>query len=560
MEVCFLSGQRVAVLEAAEFEGKTTKAVKQALAPKIGVTRFRQRLFLEGDAVEIPDDNVFTSVPEKLQLVVLEFCPPDVAEDEQMMVAARGNDTVGLEQLLKRPQNPNTRDECMTPLHHAAEHGHVEPMRLLLEAGAEIDAQREEEEMAPLHNAAHMGHLEAVRFLVQNGAQKDLTDIYGSTSLLLAVEHNFVDIARFLVAEGADKEQLLNCGSTLSRAAEYGELDMVRFLVEIGCDKDKTDNFGKTALHRAAAEGHVDVVRVLVESGADRHLLDISEKTALDVASENRHADIVGFLSHFEAESHRKVRRLNTPERWRWWNNMCWELRGFWHYSWVDGNWNRYLQSNSSSGRWIKLNQTLPSCWWQPLLSSNNTLRVSAMSPNLLLNLALVEQFQEPHLVDDPWGLCYQHQHGLSSPVSESTKPCDWRFSNNNAGWNSGPLGRASQIFNFHGVSIQIPCWVPIVILIWCVKPLMFSLMNRLLLKQIWPSIDMEIPPCVHRFAIGFSTSMLLCWRVTTTQVLLCTQHLQVFLASPGSKYTIDPIKRLSNFLMMRLRSDARSA
>ena len=315
MEVCFLSGQRVAVLEAAEFQGKTTKAVKQALAPKIGVTRFRQRLFLEGDAVEIPDDNVFTSVPEKLQLVVLEFCPPDVAEDQQMMVAARGNDTVGLEQLLKRPQNPNTRDECMTPLHHAAEHGHVEPMRLLLEAGAGIDAQREEEEMAPLHNAAHMGHLEAVRFLVQNGAQKDLTDIYGSTSLLLAVEHNFVDIARFLVAEGADKEQLLNCGSTLSRAAEYGELDMVRFLVEIGCDKDKTDIFGRTALHRAAAEGHVDVVRVLVESGADRHLLDISERTALDVASENRHADIVGFLSHFEAESHRKVRRLNTPER-----------------------------------------------------------------------------------------------------------------------------------------------------------------------------------------------------------------------------------------------------
>ena len=310
------SGEKVALLQAAEFEGKTAEAVKQALAPKIGVTRFRQRLFLEGDAVEIPDDNVFTSVPEKLQLVVLEFCPPDVAEDEQMMVAARGNDTIGLEQLLKRPQNPNTRDECMTPLHHAAEHGHVEPMRLLLEAGAEIDAQREEEEMAPLHNAAHMGHLEAVRFLVQNGAQKDLTDGYGSTPLLLAVEHNYVDIARFLVAEGANKEQPLNYGNTLSIAAEYGDLDMVRFLVEIGCDKDKTDErFGETALHRAAAEGHVDVVRALVESGANRHLLDNSERTALDVASDNRHADIVCFLSHFEAESYRKVRRLNKPER-----------------------------------------------------------------------------------------------------------------------------------------------------------------------------------------------------------------------------------------------------
>ena len=76
MEVCFLaSGEKVAVLDADEFEGKPAKAVKQALATKIGVTRFRQRLFLEGDAVEIPDDEVFASVPSKVQLVVLEFCP-----------------------------------------------------------------------------------------------------------------------------------------------------------------------------------------------------------------------------------------------------------------------------------------------------------------------------------------------------------------------------------------------------------------------------------------------------------------------------------------------------
>jgi phage tail protein X len=65
MEVCFLaSGERAALLDAAEFEGKTAKAVKQALAAEIGVSRFRQRLFLEGDAVEIPDDEV---LPQCLQ-------------------------------------------------------------------------------------------------------------------------------------------------------------------------------------------------------------------------------------------------------------------------------------------------------------------------------------------------------------------------------------------------------------------------------------------------------------------------------------------------------------
>jgi hypothetical protein len=111
------------MLEAAEFEGKSAKAVKQALVAKIGVTIFRQRLFLEGDAVEIPDHEVFAS-PAKVQLLVLEFCPPD-AEDERMMMAAREDDTVGLERLLKCPRSPNAlaMPLGMTPLYHA-EHGH----------------------------------------------------------------------------------------------------------------------------------------------------------------------------------------------------------------------------------------------------------------------------------------------------------------------------------------------------------------------------------------------------------------------------------------------------
>ena len=318
MEVCFLaSGKRGAVLEAADVEGKTAKAVKHALATKLGVTTFRQRLFLEGDAGEIHDDEIFSSVPLKVQLVVLEFCPPDVTEDKQMMAAARENDTVSLEKLLKCPRSPNTRDaEGQTPLHHAAEHGHVEPMRLLLEAGAEIDTPSK----TPLHAAVESGHLEAVRFLVQNGAQKDVLDDFGCTPLDLAVQNEHLDLVRFLVEEGANKDELFNKrhGTTaLHIEAESGNLDMVRFLVAIGCDKDATDDSGGTPLHRAAEADRLDIVRFLVESGACRHSTDEDGKTALDLASESGHAEVVRrFLSEFEAESpSRKVPRVgsNSP-------------------------------------------------------------------------------------------------------------------------------------------------------------------------------------------------------------------------------------------------------
>ena len=321
MEVGFLaSGERVALFEAAEIEGKSAKMVKQALAAKVGVTRFRQRLFLEGNAGEISDDEVFASVPEKLQLVVLEFCPANSKLDKQMKSAARGNDTVGLQKLLKGPRSPNARDaEGKSLLYHAADQGHVEPMRLLLEAGAEIDAPSRELQTAPLHMAAVGGHLEAVRFLVQSGAQKDLTDAIGRTPLGFAVFSGHVDIARFLVEEGANKDELFNKrhGTTaLHVEAEDGNLTTVRFLVEIGCDKDATDHFGGTPLHRAAEADRLDIVRFLVESGACRHSTDEDGRTALDLASEGGHAEVVRFLSDFEAESPgRKVRRVgsNSP-------------------------------------------------------------------------------------------------------------------------------------------------------------------------------------------------------------------------------------------------------
>ena len=326
MEVCFLaSGERVAVLDAAELEGTTAKTVKHALATKLGVTTFRQRLFLEGDAGEIHDDDIFPSVPLKVQLVVLEFCPPDAEEDEELMSAARDNDTAGLEQLLKRPRNPNTRDRHgQTPLHHAAEHGHVEPMRLLLEAGAEIDApgsQRFGE--APLHWAAEGGHLEAVRFLVQNGAQKDVLDCNGRTPLGFAATRGHVDIARFLVLEGANKEQLVT-GNALIGAAGRGRLEMVLFLVAVGCDKDQTNEIGATPLYYAARNGHSDIVRFLAESGASRHSMTEFGRTALDVASERGHEEVVRFLSEFEAESPpQKLRRLNSPDA----QTDCWGVR-----------------------------------------------------------------------------------------------------------------------------------------------------------------------------------------------------------------------------------------
>eukprot|EP00435_Cladocopium_sp_Y103_P012114 s88_g3.t1 len=267
MEVCFAaSGEQLTVLDADEVQGHSAKSVKQSLAAQVGVTRFRQKLFWE-DGSEIQDDVVFALVPGKIQLVILEFWPPDAEQERKMISAVVDDDSVALEELLKCPRDPNVTDEDRyTPLHRAAMTGHVGATTLLLEAGAEIEARNITMfGMVPLHLAASRGYLDVVRVLLEAGAEKDQLTTNGQTPMLCAAWH--------------------------------GHRDVVKLLLEAGVEKNPTTNRGLTPLHLAAALGYLEIVRLLVESGADYHLTTSDGKAPLDVASENRHDEIVRFLA-----------------------------------------------------------------------------------------------------------------------------------------------------------------------------------------------------------------------------------------------------------------------
>ena len=123
-----VSGESIAVFEREDIADATVRVLRQRLAQKIGVPRFRLRLLQ--DDCPLDDDQTLTEdqmTRQVVQLVILEFLPPDREQDQGIMVACEENDDKLLDRLLNQPRNPNfvdESDECtMTPLCEAASKG-----------------------------------------------------------------------------------------------------------------------------------------------------------------------------------------------------------------------------------------------------------------------------------------------------------------------------------------------------------------------------------------------------------------------------------------------------
>lgn len=117
------------------------------------------------------------------------------AKTVQRLVAARG----------KSRASVNVKDkEGYSPLHYAAEAGHADIVRILLERGADADLATDTGFTA-LCLAAKGGHESIVRLMANAGGNIERADLaYGCTPLLWAVQNGGADVTRFLCEKGAD--------------------------------------------------------------------------------------------------------------------------------------------------------------------------------------------------------------------------------------------------------------------------------------------------------------------------------------------------------------------
>ena len=160
----------------------------------------------------------------------------------------------------------------------------------------------------PLVEAAREGHRGVVRILLDAGAEVNKKDRTGSTALMMAAARGHRDVAKMLLDCGADPNQSCDWGKApLHCIPLYPYNNVVKLLLEYGADPNKVDNRGNTPMHEVAWKGHKSVAKLLVQKGAKVDEANDEETTPLHIAS-GVHHDLVNFLIDQGADPRKQVR------------------------------------------------------------------------------------------------------------------------------------------------------------------------------------------------------------------------------------------------------------
>jgi ankyrin repeat protein len=220
----------------------------------------------------------------------------------------------------------------LTPLEMARSRGFDQLQRILTTVTNE---ERPADPDAALLAAARDGDADAVALALRAGADIEARDASSRTALLLAATHVHVDVAKVLVAMGAEPDALddrhdtpwLVTGVTGSvamleallpanpdltirnrfgglspiPASERGHVDYVRRVVQTGVDLDHVNDLGWTALLEAVILGdggsrHEEIVRILLDAGVDPTIADHDGVTALQHAEQRGFDEIAKLL------------------------------------------------------------------------------------------------------------------------------------------------------------------------------------------------------------------------------------------------------------------------
>ena len=156
-------------------------------------------------------------------------------------------------------------------VYFAAESDIYQSLDVLIKFGADVNLRMTPTDDTPLMAAAYNGYPRCVKLLIKAGADVD-AEIAGSTVLIDSTRHpseNFECTERLLDA-GADVNKRSRDGSTaLTIAASLGDDKYIQLLIKSGADVNIPNHQGETALISAVKHGRSQHADQFIKAGAD---------------------------------------------------------------------------------------------------------------------------------------------------------------------------------------------------------------------------------------------------------------------------------------------------
>lgn len=151
-------------------------------------------------------------------------------------------------------------------------------------AGAEVNP-KDAEAPNPLRDAVAQGCIEGVRILIAAGAD---VNAQGNISPLMIASHTYrPEIAKVLIAAGAD----VNARDTLDQTAlmwavNDGDAPVAQVLIDAKADVNAKDRAGRTALYETVRVPNPALANILIDGGADVNISDGSETVLANLRRE----------------------------------------------------------------------------------------------------------------------------------------------------------------------------------------------------------------------------------------------------------------------------------
>jgi ankyrin repeat protein len=247
----------------------------------------------------------------------------------------------------------------MTPLQYAAREGNVEVGRVLILAGADVNAPEPQHKFTPMLIAIYNGKYDFASLLMENGASINDGSLYMAIELRNMDTYSnrpnppetdrtltATDIVKMLVARGADPNLVFDknppqiqtqgtvtvpAGATpFYRAVKAADLTVMRMLLDKGANAGLAIKNGGTPLMLAAGGGParaqeeevvdktcradpVEVIKMILDAGADINAVNDQQNTAVHLAALRGNDKVVQYLASRGARLDIKNKQSKSP-------------------------------------------------------------------------------------------------------------------------------------------------------------------------------------------------------------------------------------------------------